>query len=117
MQKTLKMTETLANRYSYESAQRELSNGYQYDRVQMVFQIFLRSCALDESSLSIERGNMDVFCRFVEYAAESYCSERSLALAVQRFPRRQQTIISHSLAESTLAECRSKSVKNNRFPS
>ena len=30
------MTETLANGYSYESAQRELSNEYQHDRVQMV---------------------------------------------------------------------------------
>ena len=35
--KTWKMTETLANGYSYESAQRELSNEYQLDRVQMVF--------------------------------------------------------------------------------
>ena len=33
MQKTLKMTETLANGYSYESTQRELSDEYQYDRV------------------------------------------------------------------------------------
>ena len=31
------MTETLANGYSYESAQRELSNEYQHDRVQMFF--------------------------------------------------------------------------------
>ena len=30
------MTETLANGYSYESAQRELSNEYQHDRVQVV---------------------------------------------------------------------------------
>ena len=40
MQKTFKMTETLANGYSYESGQRELSNAYQHDRVQMVFKIF-----------------------------------------------------------------------------
>ena len=32
-----KLTKTLANGYSYESAQRELSNEYQYDRVQMFF--------------------------------------------------------------------------------
>ena len=32
------MTETLANGYSSESTQRELSNGYQHDRVWMVFQ-------------------------------------------------------------------------------
>ena len=31
------MTETLANGYSYESTQRELSNEYQHDRVSMVF--------------------------------------------------------------------------------
>ena len=31
------MTETLANGYSSESAQRELFNEYQNDRVQMVF--------------------------------------------------------------------------------
>ena len=36
MQKIRKMTQTLANGYSYESAQRELSNEYQHDRVQMV---------------------------------------------------------------------------------
>ena len=33
------MTQTLASGYSYESAQRELSNEYQHDRVQMVFKI------------------------------------------------------------------------------
>ena len=32
------MTETLANGYSYESTQRELSNEYQHDRVQMLFE-------------------------------------------------------------------------------
>ena len=37
---TLKMNETLANGYSYESAQLELFNGYQHDRVQMVFKFF-----------------------------------------------------------------------------
>ena len=31
------MTETLANGYSSKSAQRELSNEYQHDRVQIVF--------------------------------------------------------------------------------
>ena len=32
------MTETLANGYSSKSTQRELSNEYQYGRVQMFFQ-------------------------------------------------------------------------------
>ena len=36
--KTWKMTETLAYRYSSESAPRELSNEYQHDRVQMFFE-------------------------------------------------------------------------------
>ena len=33
MQKTLKITETLANGYSSERSQRELSNDYQHDMV------------------------------------------------------------------------------------
>ena len=40
MQKSWKMTETLANGYSSESAQQELSNEYQHDRVSMVFKDF-----------------------------------------------------------------------------
>ena len=38
MQKTWKMTGNLANGYSSESILRELSNEYQHDSVQMVFQ-------------------------------------------------------------------------------
>ena len=34
------MTETLANGYSSESTQRELSNEYQHDRVSMFFKDF-----------------------------------------------------------------------------
>ena len=34
------MTEALANGYSSESTQRELSNEYQHDRVSMVFKDF-----------------------------------------------------------------------------
>ena len=37
MQKTSKMTESLANGHSSESTQWELSNEYQHDRVWMVF--------------------------------------------------------------------------------
>ena len=37
MRKTWKMSETLANGYSSESTQRELSNEYQHDQVKMVF--------------------------------------------------------------------------------
>ena len=43
MQKKRKITETLANGYSSESTQLELSNEYQDDRVSMVFQ---ESCIL-----------------------------------------------------------------------
>ena len=58
MQKTLKITETLANGYSSESTQQELSNEYQNNRVLMVFKNLLSSCALEESSLSIGRVNL-----------------------------------------------------------
>ena len=34
------MNETMANGYSSESTQRELSNEYQYDRVLMIFIMF-----------------------------------------------------------------------------
>ena len=51
------MTETLANGYSYDSTQRELSNEYQYDRVRL-FSKILHFFALDESSLSIGRVNV-----------------------------------------------------------
>ena len=43
MQKTRKITQTLANGYSSESTRQELSNEYQDDRVSMVFQ---ESCIL-----------------------------------------------------------------------
>ena len=49
------MTETLAHGYSSESTLRELSNGYQHDRVKNVFQKSLHPSALNESSLSIGR--------------------------------------------------------------
>ena len=45
---TWKMTETLAKGYSSECTQRELSNEYQHDRVQMI-------TLLEESSLGIRR--------------------------------------------------------------
>ena len=54
MQKTCKMIETLAHGHSSQSAQRELSNEYQNDRV-LIFFKSLRPCALGESSLSIGR--------------------------------------------------------------
>ena len=50
------MTKTLANGYSSESTRWELSNQYQDDRVYMIFKnIWMCSCSLDESSLSIGR--------------------------------------------------------------
>ena len=52
-QKSWKMTEILAHGYSSESTQWELSNEYQHNR--LFSKIFVRY-ALDECSLSIERG-------------------------------------------------------------
>ena len=52
------MTETLANGYSFERTQQELSNEYQYDRVSMVFKKSLHPCALDETSHSIGGVNL-----------------------------------------------------------
>ena len=50
------MTETLTHGYSSESTQRELSNEYKHERVQMVFKKSLRNkCSLDESRLIIGR--------------------------------------------------------------
>ena len=60
MQENWKMTETLANGYSSESTQRELSNEYRHDRVLMVFQKSLPPCALDESIVSIGRVNVSI---------------------------------------------------------
>ena len=55
------MIETLAHGYLLESTQRELSKEYQHDRCLdvVVFQKSLRPCALDASSLSIGRVNVD----------------------------------------------------------
>ena len=58
MQKTWKITETLAYGYSPESTQRELSDEYQHDRVNLGgYQKCLPPYALDKSSLSIRRFN------------------------------------------------------------
>ena len=50
------MTETLTRGYSSESAQGELSNEYQHDRVKMVFKNLCMVFVLDESSLSMWKG-------------------------------------------------------------
>ena len=52
------MTKTLANGYSNESAQRELSNEYQHEGSDG-YQKSLRHCAWDESSLSIGRVKLE----------------------------------------------------------
>ena len=58
--KNLKMIKALANGYSSESTQHELSNEYQYDRISMVFKNTLLPYYLDESSLNIGRVNVGV---------------------------------------------------------
>ena len=58
MQKTWKITETLANGYSSESTQQELhTNEYQTRQALDSFQKSLHPCALGESILSIGRFN------------------------------------------------------------
>ena len=60
LQKILEMTETMANGYSSESTQGELSNEKQHDRVLDGFQKSLHLHALDESSFSIGWVNQEV---------------------------------------------------------
>ena len=52
----MKMTETLANWYSFERAHRELSNEYQHGRIWMVLK-HLSGLFLYKISCSIERVN------------------------------------------------------------
>ena len=54
MQNIWKMTETLANGYSSESTQGELSNEYQHDRVQMVVNIICVLVLGMEIALALE---------------------------------------------------------------
>ena len=54
MQKPRKMTETLANGYSSESTQRELSNEYQHHRVKMIFIIFCFFVRWTKVALALE---------------------------------------------------------------
>ena len=66
----MKMTETLAYRYSSESTQRELSNEHQHDRIYIVFENLCihDPCDLDESSLSIGIVKISLFtsCGYLE---------------------------------------------------
>ena len=55
MRKTLKITEALANGYSFESTGRELSNGYQHDRVLKVFKDFCVSVLWMKVASALER--------------------------------------------------------------
>ena len=50
------MTGTLANGYPSESAQRELSNEYQHDRVWMIFKVMGVVVLWTKVSLSIGKG-------------------------------------------------------------
>ena len=59
MQKTLKITETLALGYLSESTQRALSNEYQHDKVWIVFKNLCVLVPWTRVSLSIERANMN----------------------------------------------------------
>ena len=52
--KRLKMTGTLDHGYSYESAQRELSNENQHDRVKMVFKRYCIHVLWTKVALALE---------------------------------------------------------------
>ena len=54
MQKICKMLETLANRYSSYSSQRELSHEYEHDRVLMVFKIIYTLVLLTKVGSALE---------------------------------------------------------------
>ena len=70
MQKTLKITETLAYGYSYESTQRELSNEYQ-DSVKMVFEVFFAFFCLGKKvSSALEGLRYTVEPVYIEHSRE-----------------------------------------------
>ena len=77
------MTETLANGYSSESTQQELSNEYQHDRVQMFFKnlcipvLWMKvASALEGLNGSTEYGEMTdtlyMFSYFIYYTASGW---------------------------------------------
>ena len=65
MQKPWEMTEILSHGYSSESTRWELSNGYQNDRVYMIFKN-LACWVLDESNLSFGRVKIPSFSTHLE---------------------------------------------------
>ena len=62
MQKSLKITETLANGYSSKSTQRDLPNEYQHDRVSMVFKRFCILVHWTKVALALEGLRNGHFC-------------------------------------------------------
>ena len=54
IQNNFKMTETLAHGYSSESAQQQLSNEYQHNRVKMVFKKMFILVLLTKVTLALE---------------------------------------------------------------
>ena len=58
-----KMTEILAHGYSSESTQRELSNEYQHDRVQMVFKNLCVPVLWMEVALALEGLKASLRCQ------------------------------------------------------
>ena len=64
MTKSLEIPEIMANGYSSERTQREVSNEYQQDWVKMISIILLLFCALDESNLSVVLASRVSGCLF-----------------------------------------------------
>ena len=54
MQKSWKMIETLANRYSSDSTHRDLPNKYQHDMVEMVFKYYCFLVLWTKVALALE---------------------------------------------------------------
>ena len=77
------LTETVANGYSSDSTQRELSNEYQHDRVKMIFISFCFFVHWTKFSLSSRRVNL--MCRMSASELQYICTLTPLELALVRY--------------------------------
>ena len=92
MQKPIKMAETLANGYSSESTQLGLSNGYQHDRLQIIFKKFCVlvlwmkvASALEGLTLNLIITNFVLKCQRKEFNVVRSC-KLGLFVRVSRWP-------------------------------
>ena len=78
------MTETLANGYSYESTQRELSNEYQHDRVMMVFKNICVFALWTKVASALE--GLTVFLRISAHAGNTLGSSEAQKIMYAGLP-------------------------------